>query len=279
MKKISDISVLMARNKELDAMHGLNEYDYHARQMDPVIGQFNSMDPLCEKYYHISPYAYCAGNPVRYVDPDGKKIKVTGNSQSVLSQLQKLTNNHLVIEKDGMVSIGSGKENVGKSLTKGTALVSNLVNSDKVVTINGSNKGSNYESIDYGKYGADTPMQQKQLRERGYGGEAFDSRINLNLSEKDDVLTASAKKNGSPELTDQEFHIALGHELVHAYRTMNGLTAKGIGKYRIQGLDEGNFTQAPYEELYTVGIMNPLNCIYTENYLRLEQGYTYRLKY
>ena len=60
--------------KELDRMHGLDWYDYAARQYDPTTGMFTSMDPLCEKYYHISPYVYCAGNPVRYVDPDGRKI-------------------------------------------------------------------------------------------------------------------------------------------------------------------------------------------------------------
>ena len=31
-------------------------------------------DPLAEKYYHLSPYAYCAGDPVNFVDPDGRKI-------------------------------------------------------------------------------------------------------------------------------------------------------------------------------------------------------------
>lgn len=60
--------------KEFDRMHGLNFYDYSARQYDPAICQFTSMDPLCEKYYHISPYAYCAGNPVKYVDPSGEYI-------------------------------------------------------------------------------------------------------------------------------------------------------------------------------------------------------------
>lgn len=59
--------------KEYDPMHGLNEYDYGARQYDPARGQFTTMDPLCEKYYHISPYAYCGGNPVNAVDPDGKE--------------------------------------------------------------------------------------------------------------------------------------------------------------------------------------------------------------
>ena len=33
------------------------------------------MDPLAEKYYHLSPYAYCAGDPVNLVDPDGRKIE------------------------------------------------------------------------------------------------------------------------------------------------------------------------------------------------------------
>ena len=55
-------------------MHGLNMYDYGARQQDPAVGMFTSMDPLCEKYYNISPYSYCAGNPIRYVDPDGRDI-------------------------------------------------------------------------------------------------------------------------------------------------------------------------------------------------------------
>lgn len=37
-----------------------------------------SIDPLCEKYYWISPYVYCMNNPLRYVDPDGRDGMVTG---------------------------------------------------------------------------------------------------------------------------------------------------------------------------------------------------------
>ncbi len=58
--------------KELDRVHGLDWYDYGARRYDPAFCQFTQMDPLCEQYPHLSPYAYCAGNPVRYVDPDGR---------------------------------------------------------------------------------------------------------------------------------------------------------------------------------------------------------------
>ena len=57
--------------KELDLMHGLNTYDYGARQYNPVVPIWDRVDPLCEKYYNTSPYAYCGNNPVNRVDPNG----------------------------------------------------------------------------------------------------------------------------------------------------------------------------------------------------------------
>jgi RHS repeat-associated protein len=57
--------------KEQETMFGLDLYDFHARQMDSRVGSFLTVDPLAEKYYSISPYAYCAGNPIVMTDPDG----------------------------------------------------------------------------------------------------------------------------------------------------------------------------------------------------------------
>lgn len=58
--------------KELDNETGL--YYYGARYLDPTGAMWLSVDPMWEKYAGMSPYNYCAGNPVKFVDPDGKDI-------------------------------------------------------------------------------------------------------------------------------------------------------------------------------------------------------------
>lgn len=53
-------------------------YDFGARHYTSSIPRWTTMDPMAEKYYSISPYAYCAGNPVNLVDPQGKEgVKYT----------------------------------------------------------------------------------------------------------------------------------------------------------------------------------------------------------
>ena len=32
---------------------------------------------MCEKYYDWSPYAYCMGNPIKYIDMDGRESSVS----------------------------------------------------------------------------------------------------------------------------------------------------------------------------------------------------------
>jgi RHS repeat-associated protein len=57
--------------KEEEPMFGLNMLDFHARRLDLKYDRFSTPDPLAEKYPWLSPYNYCAGNPVRNVDPTG----------------------------------------------------------------------------------------------------------------------------------------------------------------------------------------------------------------
>ena len=69
-----DLQPYKYNGKEFEIMHGRNAYDYGARLYDPLLPTWDRMDPLCEKYYHISPYAYCANDPVNAVDLDGRII-------------------------------------------------------------------------------------------------------------------------------------------------------------------------------------------------------------
>ncbi|WP_291588023.1 RHS repeat-associated core domain-containing protein, partial [Bacteroides sp.] len=58
--------------KEFISTNYLDEYFFDARTMYAIMNRFNQVDPLCEKYYSVSPYAYCNNNPVNCFDPDGK---------------------------------------------------------------------------------------------------------------------------------------------------------------------------------------------------------------
>jgi len=59
--------------KEKDPETGYSYFG--ARYLDhELMTMWLSVDPLADKYPSISPYAYCAWNPVKLVDPDGSEM-------------------------------------------------------------------------------------------------------------------------------------------------------------------------------------------------------------
>ena len=83
--------------KEKDEETGYGYFG--ARYMDhELMTMWLSVDPMADKYPSISPYAYCAWNPVKLVDPDGREIHIVGDEQyrdQVYSLLNKLAKSGL----------------------------------------------------------------------------------------------------------------------------------------------------------------------------------------
>jgi RHS repeat-associated protein len=80
--------------KELEAMNGLNEYDYGARRRETGIPVWTTMDPLAEKYYEMSPYVYCKNSPILQIDPLGMesgKATYDPNSDTYNASLNEVT--------------------------------------------------------------------------------------------------------------------------------------------------------------------------------------------
>ena len=109
-----DMQRFRFQGKELDRFENIDWNDHGARHADLQTGRWNTVDPLAEKYYNVSPYVYCMNNPVMLVDPDGKKIedgsikewnKLRKNIESKRDKLQSRINNlNAKAEKKGWSS-------------------------------------------------------------------------------------------------------------------------------------------------------------------------------
>jgi uncharacterized protein RhaS with RHS repeats len=75
-------------------------YDFIARGYDPVTGRFLTPDPLAEKYYSISPYAYCGNNPMNRIDPDGMD-DYSVNQKGQIELIKKTED-----ERDKLIALG-----------------------------------------------------------------------------------------------------------------------------------------------------------------------------
>lgn len=120
--------------KEYEISHDTKWYDSGARYQT-THGIFTSQDPLAEKYYSISPYAYCAGNPVNLTDYSGKEVIPHGSTEldMIRNTLPEDARKYVQFDKNGKVdrvllSQYSGESQNFKSLME-------LVNSNKVISV------------------------------------------------------------------------------------------------------------------------------------------------
>jgi len=140
--------------KEFDEMSGYDTYDYGARGYYPALGCFQSVDPMCEKYYNISPYAYCLNNPVRYNDPDGRwipdaegnLIAEKGDDAQTLANFQGVENSEALnqMNEQGFTVDDKGILNleVGDKVTLDNVYTESMQNSTSDLTLDAAISGT-----------------------------------------------------------------------------------------------------------------------------------------
>ena len=131
-------NALTFTGKEKDSETGF--YYFGARYYDPSIsGLFLSVDPMSDKYPSISPYAYCAWNPVRLVDPDGKDLYIpdknsenhNASKKDILSLVNEKNRKYVLFDEYGKVSLSKDVTPQKLKMDKGLDLINDLVTSEK----------------------------------------------------------------------------------------------------------------------------------------------------
>ena len=119
-----------------------NSYDFGDRIQDPRTGRFLSLDPLQANYPALSPYNFVGNNPIMFVDPDGRKIKLANDEAKKLfgrAQQQVLGSSDIFkINQNGFVSINKkayrqyakNATDDQKAIAKG---IRDVIKSDKTV--------------------------------------------------------------------------------------------------------------------------------------------------
>ena len=83
--------------KELVTDLGLNSYDFTARWQYPMAGAFSSPDAKASDYKWLSPYAFCGGDPINYVDPTGMDTWGINHNGEIEYHIEQTDNDQIVI--------------------------------------------------------------------------------------------------------------------------------------------------------------------------------------
>ena len=128
------------------------QYDYGARFYNSEIGRWGSMDPLAEKYYSASPYAYCNNNSILYVDPNGMDVLIWYKDENDKWQTWSFNgSNHSEAPKNEFVGnfIRAYDYNVGNG--GGDNLKKAATSTDFTINLSQTAGASRRKDIDVGK--------------------------------------------------------------------------------------------------------------------------------
>ena len=116
-------------SKERDVETGLSYFG--SRYYSSDLSVWLSVDPMSDKYPSMSPYNYCANNPVRCVDPNGEDLVVANNEEShndILSIVKECHRDRVSFGDDGKTTVNMDGL---KAEDAGLSLLNDLCTSDK----------------------------------------------------------------------------------------------------------------------------------------------------
>ena len=177
--------------KEDQSFAGTPYLDYGARQYDPAIGRWMVPDPLAEKNVSSSPYAFCSGNPINYIDPKGcDTVRVEYNSEKkkwMIAGISLSSGDDVFIVKNGNETnryVFSEAEygervialnlDINASFTLGIMYVSGMGTTGAFYYVTKGGKASNENNsgrrVKDGKYPIHAPTKDAKWRQPGLGG-------------------------------------------------------------------------------------------------------------
>jgi RHS repeat-associated protein len=217
---IGNVQPYKYNGKELDTKKGLNWYDYGARHYDATLGRWFVVDPLAEKYYAWSPYAYCLNNPAGLIDEEGKSpISVFAKymaKQGVKSQLKRYVKNTIQRRLEKYMSKDMMKQFI-QDVDDVTNILDNTWQENLIELIPGV--GDVYGAGKFGKKIADAYRKLQEL-ENKYVGKIYDS---LGSDELKDKFKKNMRRNGVLDARrDQKAGVKVKGEIYEKGKSIDG---------------------------------------------------------
>ena len=194
-QKTTTFCSVSSTGKERDSETGFSYFGARYYDSDLMTGWL-SVDPMSDKYPGLSPYAYCAWNPVRLVDPDGEEIMYKENGVTYVYRLGEDRNYYFF--KGNTNEKYSGKN-------------SQYVN-DLVVAL-GTLKEKPYGNDLVSFFEGNTENNVSIYKTR-YGNKANGINVYWNNKNKSDI-PITPHGNYHPEFTKSKPFVSLAHELAH----------------------------------------------------------------
>ncbi len=217
------VNKYLYQGKELQGDHGLNTFDFHWRVYDPVIGRTFQLDPKADKFYNLSPYSWAAGNPLKYIDPDGREIIGT-DGKPVTYQM---VNGQVIWSKNASADV----QRVGNSMlqtSKGTSRLDAMIGSDTRVNIKVSNEIRISKNPETGKtivrYGETKINQFEENKDGTYSAKEstitiFEGTIKTIVNQKQQLSGDAGEKQQIG--VESSIGAVAAHESIHAVDSEN----------------------------------------------------------